>query len=136
MKTWKCTKCGREFARRNQSHSCAVFPLENHFKNKEKAEILFKELVSKMKNVGEFRVDSPKCCIHFVKATTFSGTYVLKEKLRVFFTSRKEIKSPRISKSFKISNSKYESLVDIRDKKEIDEELINWIKQAYDMDNQ
>ena len=33
-KLWQCTKCGRRFANRNQSHFCSHVTLESHFEGK------------------------------------------------------------------------------------------------------
>lgn len=60
---WTCPECRRQFAKVNQSHSCNVYPLENHFKGKEAiGQPLFEEFVSRIKrNIGPLSIDSPKC---------------------------------------------------------------------------
>ena len=32
---WTCPKCKRQFEKRNQVHSCNLYPLDKHFKGKE-----------------------------------------------------------------------------------------------------
>jgi hypothetical protein len=49
-KLWTCPKCGRQFEREGQSHSCKLFPLEQHFENKPLGKLLyqkFKEAIKK-----------------------------------------------------------------------------------------
>lgn len=60
---WTCPKCKREFSKTNQSHSCKVYPLENHFKGKEQVgKPLFDAFVEKVRQeVGPVKIDSPKC---------------------------------------------------------------------------
>lgn len=134
MKTiWKCPKCKREFEKKNQVHSCTFYPEEKHFERKETTKPVYQELKKKMKkHVGPFKVESLPCCIHFVKnAFTFAGTYVLKDKIRVFFTVNRSLKSSRIYKTKMLSKNRIEYLINIQNKKEINKELLGWIKEAY-----
>jgi len=132
MKTWKCPKCKREFKYKNQAHSCKQFPIENHFKNRPESKKLYGIFKKSLKKaVGKFKVDSPACCIHFVKdGVTFSGCYIMKNKIRVFFMLQRKIKNKRIYKSGMISSKRFNYLIDISKKQEIDKELMNWIKEA------
>ena len=132
---WTCPKCKRKFRKRNQVHSCRAYPLRNHFKGKEKvAKPLFTYLKDKIKEgVGNFKVVSLECCIHLETPTAlaFAGVYVLRDRIRVFFLMDHELKSHRIYKFTKMSKSRYIYTVDIKDKGEIDTELLSWLSQAY-----
>jgi len=132
---WKCPKCERVFAREKQSHSCAVYPLENHFKNKDAiAKPLFERLLQKLKPIGKITVESPRCCIHLVnpdKPFTFGAAYALKDRIRIHFSLTREIKDPRIGASTKMSANRYLYSVDIKSENEIDQQLIDWFSEAY-----
>ena len=135
---WKCPKCGREFEKRNQQHSCNVYPLDRHFTGKEGiARPLYdrlKEIIEK--SIGPVKVESLPCCIHFVvkdTAYTFAAVYALRDRIRIHFGSDKEIRSPRIGKSAKTSASKYMHSIDIKSADEMDKELITWLRQAYNL---
>jgi hypothetical protein len=132
MAQWTCPKCKRKFAKINQSHSCRVYPLSNHFKGKESSKELYDELIKKMKSIGKFRVDSVQCCIHLVKEFAFLGVYIMKDKIRVSFYLNRKIESKRIFKSAQISKKRFSYLININSKEEIDKELINWIKESYE----
>ena len=137
-KPWKCPKCGREFEKTNQQHSCVIYPLDRHFTGKEEiARPLYNRLKENIeKGIGPVKVESLPCCIHFVvahSAYTFAAVYALKGKIRVHFGSDREIKSPRIDKSAKTSASKYMHSVNISSEKEMDGELMSWLKEAYNM---
>ena len=136
--TWKCPKCGREFGKRNQQHSCTVYPLEKHFAGKEAvARPLYNMLRETIeKDIGPVKVESLPCCIHFVvnyEAYTFAAVYALKDRIRIHFGSDRELKSPRIDKSAKVSAGKYMHSIDIRAGAEIDKELVSWLRQAYNL---
>ena len=129
---WKCPKCKREFAKKGQSHSCTVYPLANHFKNKEFAKALYDDLLEKLtKKAGKIKVESLPCCIHFVSSYSFGAAYALRDGIRVHFSLRRKIGSTRISKYAKVASNRFMYSVDIKEKSEIDSELIGWLKEAY-----
>ncbi len=130
---WTCPKCKREFFRDNQSHSCVVFPIENHFKGKDKiARQLFDDLIKQIeKNIGPIKIESLPCCIHLVSNYTFGAVWVQKEKIRIDFRIDSKIDDPRIYKQEKMSVNRYLYYLDIADKNDIDNKLISWIKKAY-----
>lgn len=134
---WKCPKCGRYFGKRDQRHSCTVYPVENHLKGKDFARSLYEMLKEKVrKKAGDFKVESLPCCIHFVKpsnAFTFAAVYALRDRIRVHFGLNREVRSPRIGKSAKVSANKYMYSIDIKNAKEIDAELLFWMKGAYNL---
>lgn len=126
---WVCPNCKRIFSKINQAHSCTVYPLNNHFKNKEYAKELFDELLRKLKSL-KFRVDPVPCCIHLVKSSAFAAVWAMKDRIRIDFTLNHELKSNRISKHVKMSANKQLYLLDIKKYEEIDKELIDWIKES------
>lgn len=131
---WTCPKCKRIFIKEGQQHSHNLLPLEKRFKGKEKARVIYDELVKAIKSkIGPVIVESIPCCIHFVtpKAYTFAGTYVLKDRLKMHFTPGHIIRSPRLSKYTKMAAARYLFEVEIKDRKDIDKELIGWLKEAY-----
>lgn len=130
---WKCLKCGREFERHNQSHSCKSYPFDLHFERKETSKNLYKILCKEIKkNLGLFKIQSLECCIHFVSTFTFAAVKILKSKIKINFTLNRMIKSQRLIKSLKLSEHRFLYCVEIKKAEEIDNELIMWIKEALD----
>ena len=71
-KTWKCPKCGREFARRSAYHGCGQYTLEGYLEGKRPEAIaLFNELVTRAKLFGPVLVSPVKTQITFRVQTTF-----------------------------------------------------------------
>lgn len=132
---WKCSKCKREFKNKNQSHSCVNYPLENHFKGKEKIAVpLFKKLVAKLKaKHRKLKIESLPCCIHFVGNYTFGAAWLLKDRIRVDFRLAKPIKDPRVFQEVKMSANRFLYYVDIKKASEIDAKLLSWLNQAYNL---
>lgn len=129
---WTCPNCKRIFQRIEQPHSCRIFPLEKHFKNKEKARGLFDYLIEKItKDIGKNKIISLPCCIHLFGNYDFLAALPKKEKLEIHFVSNHILKSPRIRQWTHLSNKNLLNSVDISRKDEIDNELMRWIDEAY-----
>ena len=130
---WTCPKCGRQFERKGQSHSCRSFPLEQHFEKKPAGRLLYEKFKRTVKNqVGSFKVESLKCCIHFVSTFTFAAVKIFNNKIRVDFSLSRKIKNSRIKQSVQLSAHRFLYYIDIMQEDEMDEELMEWIKEACD----
>lgn len=132
LKLWKCPKCGRQFERKNQSHSCKNFPLEQHFYRKEKGKMLYEKFRMAVKNqLGSFKIESLECCIHFVSTFTFAAIKIFKEKIQVDFSLDHKIESKQIKKYTQMSANRHLYYINIISEDEIDGELMKWIQEAY-----
>ncbi len=133
---WSCPKCKREFQKQNQAHSCTVYPLEKHFAGKEKTKELFNDLKAKIiKNIGPVKIESLPCCIHFVSTYTFGACWAMKAGIRIDLRVNRKIKPKCKFKVNHMSTNRYLYYFDIFDKKEIDPELLGWIKESYHLNN-
>lgn len=131
---WTCPKCGRQFEREGQLHSCRFYALEQHFVRKETGRLLyeaFKKAVEKQ--VGPFKVESLECCIHFFSTFTFAAVKIFKDKIRVDFSLSNELKSERIQHAIQMSSHRYLYYIDIKTANEMDAELMQWVQEAYDL---
>lgn len=131
-KLWKCPKCGRQFKRKDQSHSCKTVPLEQHFNGKEKGKLLYEKFSAAVKRrFGSFKVESLECCIHFVSTYTFTAVKIFKDKIVVDFTLEHIIQSKRIKQELQMSANRYLYIIDVLNEEEIDDEIMEWIGEAY-----
>ena len=133
LKLWECPKCGRRFERKGQTHSCKYFPIEQHFIGKEKGEKLYEKLkMALQRQLGDFKIESLECCIHFVSTFTFAAVKIFKNKIRVDFSLDQRLKNKRIKKSIQMSANRYLNYIDIINEDEINDEIIKWIQEAND----
>lgn len=134
IKPWKCSRCGRQFERRGQTHSCKSFPLKQHFIGKDTGKALyekFRKAVSKQ--VGSFKIESLECCIHFVSTSTFAAVKIFKDKIQLDFSLSRQVKSKRMDGFVQMSAHRYLYYINLHREDEIDEELLNWVQEAYDL---
>lgn len=137
MKFWKCSKCKRMFDKKNQQHSCTYYPVEKHLKNRDYSKKLYNYLKGIIKKrIGNFRIESLPCCIHFVTIKTnytFMCAYALRDGLKIHFTLPVDIKNKRLPRYARMANHRYLYELGIKTKDEINSQLITWLKQAYNM---
>ncbi len=130
---WKCIKCNREFKKENQTHSCVIFQIENHFKGKEElGKKLFYEFVDKIEDyIGKVKVESLPCCIHLVSSYTFCGVWILKDKIRFDIRLDRKIKNSKVTKEYQISKNRTMYHFELANIDDLDDDLLGFIKEAY-----
>ncbi len=129
---WTCSKCGRRFEKAKQPHSCHKIPLEQHFKNKDRAQTVFDYLVKQINSkIGKCQIISLPCCIHLFGNYDFLAALPKRDKLEIRFNLDRKIDSPRLKISVPISAKVFKNCFDVTAIEEINEELIQWLNQAY-----
>lgn len=132
---WTCPTCKREFKNTNQRHSCVYYPLDRHFQNKPQARALFDYLVARIQQqIGPVKVESLPCCIHLVSSYTFAAVWGLKDRIRLDFRLSEKLNDERIIQTTQMSPHRYLYLIELRDKGELDGQVLSWLSQAYAQD--
>jgi hypothetical protein len=133
---WICDKCKRIFEKTNQPHSCHRIPLEEHFKNKEKARELFDYLVETInEKVGKCQIVSLPCCIHLFGKYDFLAILPKKERLEIRFGLDRKIDSSKLIQAIPVSTRSLKNCIEIGSVEEVDEELIKWLNESYKSKN-
>lgn len=128
---WKCPQCGREFAKRNQWHSCLAHSADDHFRGKDPLlRKTFDVLIARLREFGPFRVDAVKTSINLISKHHFGGLTVQKKTLRLGFILDEVIENPRVVRTQKIGPNRVGHSVKLHSPDDIDEELLNWLKRA------
>jgi hypothetical protein len=133
---WTCSKCGRIFEKENQPHSCHKTPLEVHFKNKDKAKEIFDYLVEQVNvKVGKCKIISIPCCVHLFGNYDFLAALPKKDKLEIRFALDRRLDSPRLKQAVPLSTKIFKNCFDITKTEEINNELIKWLNESYNLKN-
>ncbi len=129
---WVCPKCGRQFANRNQSHSCGGFTVEDNLKGKgpEAAELyrLFEEAV---KECGEVLVAPAKTRIGFQSRMIFAAVCPKRERLDGHVVLKRRVDHPRFTKIEVPAKNCYVHHFSISKPDEIDADLKAWLSEAF-----
>lgn len=128
---WSCPSCRRRFAKVNQSHSCKIHSIEEHFANKPASvRKLFDELIRALRKTGPLRVNAVQTSINLVSTYHFGGVGVRKEYLRIGFILDHNVSDPRIEKSFRIGPNRVAHHVRLRSPSDLDSKMLGWMAEA------
>lgn len=132
---WSCTKCKRIFGKENQPHSCRIVPIEDHFKNKDKAKELFDYLVHLVNTeIGNCKIISLPCCVHLFGKYDFLAILPNRDGLEIRFALDRQLKSPKIIQIVPLSSKTFKNCLQINSKTDIDKEFIGWLKESCSAD--
>jgi hypothetical protein len=131
---WRCPKCGREFAKRNQWHSCLAYDVDDHFEGKDPLlQEIFDRLVSLMKEFGPLRVDAVKRNINLIAKHHLGGVEVQKKALRLGFVNDEPLESERFVRVTRLGPHRVGHTVKLHSLEDVDDELLGWLRRAYDL---
>ncbi len=129
---WRCPDCGREFANRNQWHSCVSVPVESHFEGRPAFLYdLFDDLVKMMEEHGPVRMDAVPSSINLGARAHFAGVRVATDHLRVEFILDRTLEDPRITRSEHVGKNIYAHYAKVSAKRNLDDQLLGWLAEAY-----
>jgi hypothetical protein len=130
---WRCPKCHREFANRNQTHACAsLHDLEHHFHG-EGPEIrrMFERVRTMVESIGPVRVLPEKTRIAFQVRMSFAQITPRKNWLDGHVVLARRLESPRFRTIQTFSPRNHLHAFRISRVDEIDDELRAWLAEAY-----
>jgi hypothetical protein len=129
---WRCAKCGRRFANRNQSHACGQHDLESHFKGKSPAvREMFDALLALLKRCGPVTVLPEKTRIAFQVRMSFAAVCVRRNYLIGHFVFSRRREHPRFLRveTFSPRNHLHAFRIDSLD--DLDAQFLKWAREAY-----
>jgi hypothetical protein len=131
---WACPRCGRQFAKPKQAHSCKVHRIEDHFRAKDPTlRSLFDALRRALERSGPLRVDAVQSTINLVSKHHFGGIAVRRNYLRVGFILDHEIRDGRISRAERVGSHRISHHVLVRSLNDLDAQLLGWLAEAQAM---
>lgn len=124
----------RTFKNTNQWHSCVNINLDEHFINKEPGvRTTYVRLESTLKTFGDFQVSPVINAILFSAVSTFLAVKPKSKWLDLEFVLDYQADEFPIHKTIQVSKNRYAHFVRIQNPEEVDEQLIRWIKKAYEL---
>lgn len=134
---WRCSKCSREFANRNQLHACATHDLEAHFRGKPAhVRELFDRFVAAVQALGPVRVLPEKTRIAFQTRMSFAQVTPRQRWLDGHVVLARRLDSPRFRRIDTISARNHVHVFRLGHETDIDDEFRVWLAEAYRVGNQ
>ncbi|MBT7996394.1 MAG: hypothetical protein HN691_16110 [Bacteroidetes bacterium] len=134
---WTCTKCGQKFIYKNANHSCRDKSVENYLHGKSGHTIgLFFHFLEEFNKIGEIVLHPAKTRISFAAQIRFGYIHRLgKDYIDVVFQFRQNYLDE--NQFYKIAqvpeSSIFNHYVRIKQKEDVNEDLRNYMRIAYDI---
>ncbi len=129
---WKCPKCGRLFANRNQSHFCSHYTLRQRLAGRTPQAIaLFREFANLVKRCGPVRVLPEKTRIAFQVRMSFAAVSLRRDRLVGHVVLARRLENPRFTKIEYISPRNHVHSFCFHSREEMDREVLAWLREAY-----
>jgi Domain of unknown function (DUF5655) len=130
--SWTCPSCARTFAREDQFHSHDAVGVDAHFAGRpERLRVSFDKLIGSLP--PDVRVEALRTVIVLTTRRTFSFITVQAERLLVGVFLDRRLDSSRVVKVDPVSSRKVGSVVEVRGPGDVDDELQQWLRDAYEL---
>jgi len=131
-KMWRCSGCGRQFANRNQSHSCARHTLREHLRGRTPhALALYRAFVQMVRRCGPVLVLPEKTRIAFQVRMSFAAIRFRRDGLDGHVVLARRLDSPRFTRIDTISPRNHVHHFQLRSADDLDSELFARLREAY-----
>jgi hypothetical protein len=97
----------------------------------EPASSIYVALLKRLKSIGPFDVELKASSLHVVHQRAFLGVHYRKNGLLINIVLDRPLDSPRLKASERVSRSRYHHEVLVSSPREIDAELVGWMKEAH-----
>jgi hypothetical protein len=130
---WRCPKCSRQFANRNQEHSCGKYTVEKFLSGKgPEAKSLYRAFEKLVLSLGPILLAPAKTRVGFQARMIFAAVNQLTgSKLDAHVVLARALRCPRFTKIENISPRNHVHHFIIRDVRELDDEVAAWLREAY-----
>ncbi len=135
---WKCGKCGRPFANRNQTHSCGRFTVEGFLAGKSQPAVaLYHNFAEAIEQLGDVITAPAATRVGFQVRMIFASVNRLNDDgLFAHVVLARRFENPRFTKIESISPRNHVHHFVIHDAKEIDDEVRSWLRESHDVGKQ
>lgn len=90
-------------------------------------------LIDQLRQFGEIKVAPKQTSIHLEKNSGFAGVHPRKTYVNLEFRTDYKIDDPRITRVQQLSARRFEHTVKLERESDVDEQLLTWLKDAYEL---
>lgn len=106
----------------------------DHLKDKEPiVSEIYTKLIEKLSKFGPIKIEPKKTSIHLGNRFGFAGVYTRKDYINLEVHLNYRLSSDRVSKIEQGSANRFHHTIRLTNPKDIDQELLIWLKEAYDL---
>ncbi len=130
---WTCPRCGRTLVVPNQEHVCGLHDLESHFERKDPiGKKAFDWMSDLFGMLGPHDILPMKTTIAFASGVNLAFLTTKRKGAEISIVMNGTVSSPRFCAEVPYSRTKRICRLRIYDESELDSELADWLKRAYE----
>jgi hypothetical protein len=131
---WRCPKCERVFANRNQTHTCGLHDLDHHFVGREPiVRELYDLVASTVRSFGPVIILPEKTRIAFQVRMSFAQVTPRKRWLDGHVVLARRLEHPRFRKIETFSPRNHLHAFRLEQPGDVDDTFIAWMREAYEV---
>lgn len=106
----------------------------DHLKDRAKVVLdIYVKLIDELSKFGYIKIEPKKTSIHLGNRYGFAGVYTRKDFINLEVHLNYKLISARVVKIEQASTNRFHHTIKLSDPSEIDEELLIWLKQAFEL---
>ena len=94
---------------------------------------IYEKLIKELQKFGTLKIEPKKTSIHLGNRFGFAGVYTRKDYINLEVHLKRKLFSPRVAKVEQASANRYHHTIKLTSPKDVDEELLTWLREAYDL---
>jgi hypothetical protein len=112
----------------------ASLSIDQHFAGKTpEMKAAYDRLIASLNAFGAVKEAPKQTSIHLEKNSGFAGVHPRKSHFNLEFRTDYKIDNPRVTRQQQLSARRFEHTVKIERPDDVDDELLKWLKDAYDL---
>ncbi len=138
MARWTCPECGRLFGRTNQGHECApAMDIDEYFETGPEFERpIFEAIRDHLQSLDpDVWFEPVSVGIFFKRRTSFLQLRTMTKWVAVCFNLDHRETSDRISRKVIEHSGRFYHVVNVRSSDEVDDQLLYWLTEAWELDS-
>ena len=106
----------------------------DHLRNKDAIVTkIYQRLIKELQKFGALKIEPKKTSIHLGNRFGFAGVYTRSNYINLEVHLNRKLSSERVNKVEQASANRFHHTIKLTSEKEIDKELIGWLKEAYEL---
>ena len=106
----------------------------DHLKDKEQIVAdIYEKFIAELQKFGQLKIDPKKTSIHLGNRFGFAGVYTRKNYINLEVHLNYKLTNKRVAKVEQASANRYHHTIKLTQTKDIDKQLLTWLKQAYEL---
>ena len=94
---------------------------------------IYERLISQLQKFGQLKIEPKKTSIHLGNRFGFAGVYTRQDYINLEVHLNYKLTNKRVTKVEQGSANRFHHTIKLTSEKDVDKELLNWLREAYEL---